>query len=194
MSTRVVHGAGAGEAARRMMPTLPGSCFAEAGPDGLGAAVEQAVADGIERFVLVTGLGEQAAFLGGGSGLAGVLDSITLDMDGGAALAAEVADAPTPRHAYELWESAGRLGPCGRELCRRTAGELERLAAAAAGTSASPVAAQVVLVDAEGERMVGMYGRMSRSPARSDVGGTTPHTPRNSSVGGGADHADGRRP
>ncbi|TYB41132.1 hypothetical protein [Actinomadura chibensis] len=162
MSTRVVHGASAGEAARAMMPTLPGSCFAEAGPDRLGAAVDQAVADGIARFVLVAGLAEQAAFLGG----AGVLDSITLDMDGGAALAAEVADAPTPRHAYELWESAGRLGPCGRELCRRTAGELERLAAAAAGTSASPVAAQVVLVDADGERMVGMYGRLSRGPAR----------------------------
>ena len=68
----------------------------------------------------------------------------------------------TPRRAYELWEAAGRLGPCGRELCRRTAGELERLAAEAAGSAESPVAAQVVLVDAKGERMVGMFGRMAR--------------------------------
>jgi hypothetical protein len=82
-----------------------------------------------------------------------------------------------------MWEDAGLLGQCGRELCRRVAGELERAAAqAAAGTAAmgqapagtgaegeaaagteaagSPVAAQVVLVDASGERMIGMYGRL----------------------------------
>ncbi|TDD67241.1 hypothetical protein E1298_39610 [Actinomadura rubrisoli] len=91
-----------------------------------------------------------------------MLDAITLDMDGGPALAARVAEAPTARHAYALWEAAGKLGPCGRELCRRTAGELERRAAEAAGASASPVAAQVVLVDAAGERMIGMFGRMAR--------------------------------
>lgn len=164
--TRVLHGEAAGEAARRMLPGLPGSCFVQVGPFRPGEAVEkavgEAVADGVAQVVLVAGMDEQAAFLGGARGLAGVLDSITLDMGGTHGLAAEVAEAPTTRDAYELWQSAGKLGPCGRELCRRTAGELELLAAAAAGSSTSPVAAQVVLVDVEGERMVGMYGRMAR--------------------------------
>jgi hypothetical protein len=165
--TRVLYGAGAGDAARRMLPKLPGSCFGQVSPHRLDEAVERAVADGVAQVVLVAGMDEQAAFLGAAAGRAGgtaaVLDSITTDMDGDPVLAAAVAAAPTARRAYELWESAGRLGPCGRELCRRTAGELERLAAAAAGSPASPVAAQVVLVDAAGERMVGMYGRMGRA-------------------------------
>lgn len=152
--TLVMYGDGVHDAARRMLPKLPESCFVPSGAGALRAAVK----DGLAQVVLVAGVEEQVAFLGE----AGVLESVTLDMDGGAALAAEVAGAPTPRHAYELWENAGKLGQCGRELCRRTAGELERRAADAAGSAASPVAAQVVLVDAAGERMVGMYGRMAR--------------------------------
>ncbi|GAA0562429.1 hypothetical protein [Actinomadura livida] len=152
--TLVMYGDGVRDAARRMLPKLPDACFVPAGTEALRAAVK----DGLAQVVLVAGMDGQVAFLDG----AGVLESITLDMDGGAALAAEVAAAPTARDAYALWEAAGRLGPCGRELCRRTAGELERLAAEAAGSAASPVAAQVVLVDAAGERMVGMYGRMAR--------------------------------
>ena len=167
--TLVLYGEGAGDVARRMLPKLPGSCFDQVGPDALGAAVGRAVADGTAQVVLVAGLDEQTAFLSGPAGFDGVLGSITLDMDGGAALVAEVATAETSRRAYELWESAGVLGPCGRELCRRTAGELERLAAAAAGTETSPVAAQVVLLDAEGERMVGMFGRMGRPGGRSST-------------------------
>jgi cobalt-precorrin-5B (C1)-methyltransferase len=66
-----------------------------------------------------------------------------------------VRSANTARHAFELWEAAGVLGPCGRELCRRTADVLERF-------TDGRIAAQVVLVDFTGKRMIGMYGRLSR--------------------------------
>lgn len=152
--TLVMYGNGLHGAARRMLPQLPDSRFVPAGDGELRAAVKE----GLAQVVLVAGMEEQVAFLDD----AGALRSITLDMDGGAELAAEVAAAPTPRDAYGLWEAAGILGPCGRELCRRTAAELERRAAGAAGSAAAPIAAQVVLVDTAGERMVGMYGRMAR--------------------------------
>ncbi|WP_067461092.1 hypothetical protein [Actinomadura macra] len=160
-TTLVMYGKGAGETARRMLPKLPDACFIPADLEELPGAVEH----GLTQVVLIAGMDEQAAIAGcvaGVAGAAGVFDSITLDMDGGRALAAEIAADPTALRAYELWEAAGRLGPCGRELCRRTAGELERRAAAAAGWAASPIAAQVVLVDATGQRMVGMFGRMAR--------------------------------
>ncbi|TDB76125.1 hypothetical protein E1264_38970 [Actinomadura sp. KC216] len=166
--TLVLYGEGAREAARRMLPGLPDARFVPAGASGepgparLRAAFKEAVRAELAQVVLVAGMAEQARFLGGVWGVAGVLESITLDMGGDAALAATVAEAPTLRDAYDRWEAAGVLGPCGREMCRRTAGELERLAAEAAGTPASPVAAQVVMLDPQGERMVGMYGRMAR--------------------------------
>jgi hypothetical protein len=155
--TLVLYGEGAREAARRMLPRLPDACFVPAGAvrDTVGTAVK----DGLAQIVLVAGMDEQVAVLGGAAGL---LESITLDMDCGVALAGEVSRAATVRDACALWEAAGKLGPCGRELCRRTAGELERLAAEAAAAPNSPVAAQVVLLDPAGDRMVGMYGRMAR--------------------------------
>ncbi|GAA4372685.1 hypothetical protein GCM10023088_26560 [Actinomadura verrucosospora] len=153
--TLVMYGDGAREAARRMLPNLPDGCFGPIAADRLREAVE----DGLAQVVLVARMEDQAAFLGGAAGL---LESITLDMDCGPALAGRVAQAPAVRDVYGLWDAAGKLGPCGRELCRRTAGGLERLAAEASGAAASPVAAQVVLLDAAGERMVGMYGRMAR--------------------------------
>ncbi|MFD0902743.1 hypothetical protein [Actinomadura sediminis] len=149
--TLVMYGGGAEGAARRMLPKLPDGCFAPVDLDALGEAAGR----GLRQVVLVAGMADQAAIVGP------VLGEITAAMAGGAAggdaLAAEVAAADAaadPERAYALWESAGRLGPCGRELCRRTAGELER--------RAGSVAAQVVLVDAAGERMVGMFGRMAR--------------------------------
>ncbi|WP_433473604.1 hypothetical protein ACQPZP_33015 [Spirillospora sp. CA-142024] len=153
--TLVLYGEGVRETARRMLPKVPDECFVPIGPERLRAAVK----DGLAQVVMVAGMAEQAAFLGGAAGL---LESITLDMDCGPALAGRVAEAPRVLDVYELWQGAGKLGPCGRELCRRAAVELERLAADMAGMSSSPVAAQVVLVDAAGERMVGMYGRMAR--------------------------------
>lgn len=160
-----MYGDGLRDAARRMLPGLPDECFVPAGAGrephtaaAATAAVTAAAKEGRAQIVFVAGMDDQVALLDDPA----VLESVTVAMDGGAALAADVAGAATARDAYALWEAAGRLGPCGRELCRRTAGELERLAAEAAGSAASPVAAQVVLVDAAGERMVGMYGRMAR--------------------------------
>ncbi|QXJ21051.1 hypothetical protein AGRA3207_001866 [Actinomadura graeca] len=153
-TTLVMYGKGADETARAMLPKLPAVCFAPVDLRELRAAVEH----GLAQVVLIAGMDELAAAAGDG----GVLEAITLDMDGGRALADEVAGAPTALRAYELWEAAGRLGPCGRELCRRVAGELERHAAEAAGTDTSPIAAQAVLVDSTGRRMVGMFGRMAR--------------------------------
>lgn len=157
--TLVMYGEGAREAARRMLPKLPDACFVAAGAAPVRETVGAAVKDGLAQIVLVAGMAEQTAVLGGAAGL---LESITLDTDCGVALAGEVSRAATAEDAYALWEAAGRLGPCGRELCRRTAGELERLAAETAGAPDSPLAAQVVLLDAAGERMIGMYGRMAR--------------------------------
>ncbi|NDU77421.1 hypothetical protein GWI34_33100 [Actinomadura sp. DSM 109109] len=154
-NTLVMYGDGARDAARRMLPKLPDACFVPFA----GERLREAVRGGLAQVVMVARIREQAAFLGGAAGL---LESITLDMDGGVALAGRVARAPAVEDVYELWDAAGRLGPCGRELCRRTAAGLERLAAEVAGSAGSPVAAQVVLLDAAGERMVGMYGRMAR--------------------------------
>lgn len=153
--TLVMYGDGARDAARRMLPKLPDACFVPIAAE----RVREAVKAGLAQVVMVARLEEQTAFLGAAAGL---LESITLDMDCGPALAGRVAEATSGQDVYELWDAAGRLGPCGRELCRRTAGGLERLAAEAEGSAASPVAAQVVLLDATGERMVGMYGRMAR--------------------------------
>jgi cobalt-precorrin-5B (C1)-methyltransferase len=85
----------------------------------------------------------------------GLLGEITLVAGGSEELAREVEAANTGRHAYELWEAAGLLGRAGRELCRRVAGVLESFTDA-------QVAAQVVLVDFAGQRMVAMYGRLAR--------------------------------
>ena len=153
--TLVMYGEGAGEAARRMLPNVPEASFVPVSAERLREAVKA----GYGQVVMVARIAEQAAFLGGAAGL---LESITLDMDCGPALAGRVAQAEAVQDVYALWDAAGKLGPCGRELCRRTAEGLERLAAEAAGTAASPVAAQVVLLDAAGDRMVGMYGRMAR--------------------------------
>ncbi|WP_021597547.1 hypothetical protein [Actinomadura welshii] len=153
--TLVMYGEGAREAARRMLPKVPDERFVPIEPERL----REAVKEGLVQVIMVARMEEQAAFLGGASGL---LESITLDMDCGTAMAGKVAEAPAVRDVYDLWDAAGKLGPCGRELCRRTAGELERRAAGMAGDSDVQVAAQVVLLDATGESMVGMYGRMAR--------------------------------
>ncbi|MEO3824591.1 hypothetical protein [Actinomadura sp. B10D3] len=153
--TLVMYGEGVREAARRMLPKLPDERFVPIE----GERLREVVKEGIVQIIMVARMEEQAAFLGGASGL---LESITLDMDCGTAMAGKVAEAPAVRDVYDLWEHAGKLGPCGRELCRRTAGELERRAADMAGAPDVQVAAQVVLLDAKGESMVGMYGRMAR--------------------------------
>lgn len=148
--------------AMAMLPKLPEVCFVEVG-DFTGAALRQAVTHGVPQVVFVGMAGKLTKLASGvlmthytrSKVRTDLLAEITSDMGGSPDLAAEVATANTARHAYELWEAAGTLGPCGRELCRRTAGVLERFTGGA-------VAAQVVLVDFTGKRMVAMYGRLAR--------------------------------
>jgi cobalt-precorrin-5B (C1)-methyltransferase len=151
--TWVLHDGGPLErAAARMLPTLPEDCFVRttdiedavrrAAGDGVGQLILFATADSLDRANVNAPLAE-----------------ITTDMGGTPRLAA-VIEPDGIRGAYERWDGAGLLGQCGRELCRRVAGDLERVAAEAVAADVSPIAAQVVLLDPAAERMVGMYGRL----------------------------------
>jgi cobalt-precorrin-5B (C1)-methyltransferase len=148
--------------AMELLPALPDVCFVEVG-DFTGAALRQAMAHGLRQVVFVGMIGKLTKLAAGvlmthytrSRVSTELLAGITADLGGDPALAGQVARANTARHAYELWESAGLLGRCGRELCRRTAGVLERF-------TDGQVAVQVVLVDFTGARMVGMYGRLPR--------------------------------
>jgi cobalt-precorrin-5B (C1)-methyltransferase len=150
------------QGAMAMLPKLPETCFVEVG-DFTGAALRQAVAHGLRQVVFVGMIGKLTKLAAGvmmthytrSKVSTELLAEITADMDGDPALVERVAGANTARHAYELWESAGLLGQCGRELCRRTAGALERF-------TDGRLAAQVVMVDFTGKRMIGMYGRLAR--------------------------------
>ncbi|WP_395104060.1 hypothetical protein [Actinomadura sp. SCN-SB] len=154
--TLVLHGPEpSGRTAARMLPALPGVCFAESADPA--RALRQAVEHGLGRLILFATADDLVAALGLGAD--GLLGEITIDMGGTPELAAEVAAAGSARRACALWRDAGLLGPCGRELCRRVAAELE---SAAAGAGDDPIAAQVVLLDDAGERMIGMYGRLRR--------------------------------
>jgi cobalt-precorrin-5B (C1)-methyltransferase len=152
--------------AMKLLPKLPDVCFVEVG-DFTGAALRKAVEHGLKQVVFVGMAGKLTKLASGvlmthytrSQVSTELLGGLTRDMGGSTELAAEVGRANTARHAYELWESAGLLGPCGRELCRRVAGVLERFAAEQGG---GPIAAQVVLVDFTGQKMIGMYGRPAR--------------------------------
>ncbi|WP_433335219.1 hypothetical protein [Spirillospora sp. CA-294931] len=134
--------------ARKMLPKLPETCFAEAD----GVSLRHAAERGVRQIVFVGTMDALTSLATGARPPGELLSEITADMGGTPELAAEVASTGNPG---ELWESAGVLGPCGRELCRRAAGVLEEEAGGA-------LAAQVVLVDSTGERMIGMFGRMAR--------------------------------
>jgi cobalt-precorrin-5B (C1)-methyltransferase len=154
--------------AMRLLPQLPDVCFVEVG-DFTGAALRRAVEHGITQVVFV-GMAGKLTKLASGVLMThytrskvdtALLAEITLSMGGSGELVAKVAEANTARHAYELWETEGLLGRAGRELCRRVAGVLEQFAAEAAPEGAG-IAAQVVLVDFTGQRMIAMYGRLGR--------------------------------
>ena len=154
--------------AMRLLPQLPDVCFVEVG-DFTGAALRRAVEHGITQVVFV-GMAGKLTKLASGVLMThytrsrvdtALLSEITLSMGGSGELVAKVAEANTARHAYELWEAEGLLGRAGRELCRRVAGVLEEFAASAIPESAG-IAAQVVLVDFTGQRMIAMYGRLGR--------------------------------
>jgi cobalt-precorrin-5B (C1)-methyltransferase len=150
------------QGAMALLPKLPEVCFVEVG-DFTGAALRQAVARGLRQVVFVGMIGKLTKLAAGvlmthytrSKVSTELLAGITQDMGGDLELVAAVRSANTARHAYELWAAAGLLPPCGRELCRRTAGVLERF-------TDGQVAAQVVLVDFTGKRMIAMYGRLGR--------------------------------
>jgi cobalt-precorrin-5B (C1)-methyltransferase len=154
--------------AMRLLPQLPDVCFVEVG-DFTGAALRRAVEHGITQVVFV-GMAGKLTKLASGVLMThytrsrvdtALLSEITLTMGGSGELVAKVAEANTARHAYELWEAEGLLGRAGRELCRLVAGVLEQFAAEVEPESAG-IAAQVVLVDFTGQRMIAMYGRLGR--------------------------------
>jgi cobalt-precorrin-5B (C1)-methyltransferase len=148
--------------ARALLPELPEVCFVEVG-DFTGAALRQAVAGGLEHVVFVGMIGKLTKLAAGvlmthytrSKVEVGMLGSITRTVGAPEAVAAEVDAANTGRHAYELWESAGVLGPAGDELCRRVADVLTRFTGGRLG-------AEVAMVDFTGRRVVASSGRWSQ--------------------------------
>jgi cobalt-precorrin-5B (C1)-methyltransferase len=144
--------------AMALLPELPEVCFVEVG-DFTGAALRQAVAHGLRDVVFVGMVGKLTKLAAGvlmthytrSKVSTEVLAEITAAAGGGPDLVTRVRAANTARHAYELWQAAGTLDRCGRELCRRTAGVLERFAA-------GRITARVVLVDFTGVHVAAAYG------------------------------------
>jgi len=105
--------------------------------DFTGAALRRVMEHGVPRVVFVGMAGKLVKLAAGvlmthytrSRVSTGLLAEITRAAGGGAALAAEVAEANTARHAAELWEAAGLLEAAGTELCRRVAGVLARFCA-----------------------------------------------------------------
>ena len=140
------------KAAMRMLPELPEVCFVEVG-DFTGAALRQAVSDGLSDVVFV-GMAGKLTKLASGVLMthytksrvdpAGLVD-LTREAGGDEALGEAVRAANTARHAYELWEAAGVLRPAGDLLCRRVADVLQRF---------SGLPARVAMVDPAGAAVV----------------------------------------
>ena len=123
-------------AAMALLPGLPEVSFVEVG-DFTGAALRRVMEHGVPRVVFVGMAGKLVKLAAGvlmthytrSRVSTGLLAEITRAAGGGDALAAEVAEANTARHAAELWEAAGLLEAAGTELCRRVAGVLARFCA-----------------------------------------------------------------
>jgi len=158
------------QAAMKILPQLPEVCFVEVG-DFTGAALRRAVAHRLGRVVFV-GMAGKLTKLAAGILMThytrskvdtALLGDITRTAGGPGDLAERVEQANTARHAAELWEEAGILGPAARELCRRAAEVLRRfcaeLSAENPGSSREdPPEVQVVMVDFAGR------AEIARSP------------------------------
>ena len=140
------------KAAMRMLPDLPEVCFVEVG-DFTGAALRQAVDDGLSEVVFV-GMAGKLTKLASGVLMThytkskvdtAVLDPVTGEVTPVESLHDAVRNANTARHAYELWESAGLLRPAGDLLCARVADVLHRF---------SGLRARVAMVDPAGHGVV----------------------------------------
>ena len=133
-------------AAMRLLPDLPEGCFVEVG-DFTGAALRQAVADGLRRCVFV-GMAGKLAKLAAGVMMThwtrskvdlDALADVTAEAGGTPEVVEAVRQANTARHAYELWREH-RVDAAPSLLCARVAGNLERFAE-------GRLQAEVVMVD-----------------------------------------------
>ena len=77
----------------------------------------------------------------------GLLADVTLAAGGSEAVAEEVGEANTGRHAYEIWQREGILRQAGDELCRRVRSVLLR-------AGQRKLDADVAMVDFSGTRVV----------------------------------------
>jgi len=140
--------------AMALLPDLPEVCFVEVG-DFTGAALREALDDGLQRVVFVGMVGKLTKLAAGvlmthytrSRVRPELLAEVTRAAGGSAELAAQVDAANTARHAYELWEAAGLLRPAGDELCTRVRDVLER-------ASERRLGAEVAMVDFSGRRVV----------------------------------------
>ena len=162
-----------------LLPGLPDICFVEVG-DFTGAALRRAVEHGVQRVVFVGMAGKLTKLAAGvlmthytrSKVSTGLLGEITLAAGGDSDLAAQVTGANTARHAAELWQEAGLLGPAGAELCRRVASVLSRFCrevapgagtpgegTAGAGTAGEAAAPdiEVIMVDFSGRNLVAAF-------------------------------------
>jgi cobalt-precorrin-5B (C1)-methyltransferase len=161
-------------AAIRLMPGLDEVCFTEVG-DFTGAAVERCVQAGLTRLVFV-GMAGKLAKLGAGVMMThytkskvdtDYLAEVTARAGGAESLVAEVAEANTGRHAYELWSREGLLAPAGDALCDDVAANL----AAWARHCGGELDVDAVLVDFDHLEPVAWS---SRAPERLARTGTDP--------------------
>ena len=135
------------KAAMRLLPELPDTCFVEVG-DFTGAALRQAADRGLREVVFVGMAGKLTKLAGGVLMTHYTRSRVELDVLAELSpepLRAQVATANTARHAYELWEAAGVLRPCGDALCAQVADVLHRF---------SGLSARVAMVDPEGRGVV----------------------------------------
>lgn len=130
--------------AMALLPELPDVAFVEVG-DFTGAALRRAVELGLRDVVFVGMVGKLTKLASGvlmthytrSKVDTGLLAAITGRAGGSTELVGAVEGANTARHAYELWEAAGVLRPCGDALCAGVRDVLERFAAEVAGEGAT---------------------------------------------------------
>jgi cobalt-precorrin-5B (C1)-methyltransferase len=147
-----------------LLPGLPDTCFVEVG-DFTGAALRRAVEHGVRRVVFVGMAGKLTKLAAGvlmthytrSKVSTGLLGEITLAAGGDSELAAQVTAANTARHAAELWQAAGLLGPAGTELCRRVASVLARFCREVAPGAGAPPDVEVIMVDFSGRNLVASF-------------------------------------
>ena len=142
------------KAARRLLPGLPEVCFVEVG-DFTGYALKRSRSLGMERCVFVGMVGKLSK-LGAGVLMTHwtrsridteFLAGLAAEAGGDETVQADVRDANSARHAYELWQAAGLTGAPDL-LCERVADNLRTYIGGA-------LEIEAVMVDFEGAAVVG---------------------------------------